>query len=59
MHRVPEPRPVEQIAQSRERSVDGAEETLHEVAERVGPHGLRIQQRLEPAAEHAPRFYER
>ncbi len=56
MQRMSEPRPMQKIAEPREGSIDRAEDALHKIAERVGPHGLRVQQRLEPAAEHAQRF---
>ena len=49
MHGMAEPRPVQQVAQAGERTVHRAEDALEDVAERVGPDGLRIQQRLEPA----------
>ena len=52
MHRVAEPRPVQEIAKRRERAVDGAEDALHQIAERVGPGGLRVDDGLEPATQH-------
>jgi hypothetical protein len=56
MHRMAEPGAVKQIAERREGTIERAEDALHQVAERISPGRLRIQDGLEPAAEHAPRL---